>query len=77
MAIFEPTAASLAAASAVNGGATTMSQCVAFATSGFNAKKNARVSACVLNIFQLPAITGRLAMSISSLDRVQPLAAGV
>ena len=29
------------------------------ATSGWNASKNARVSACVLYIFQLPAITGR------------------
>jgi len=44
---------------AVNGGATTMSQCFAAATSGRNEEKNARVSASVLYIFQLPAITRR------------------
>src|SRR5450631_522013 len=35
-----------------------MSQESVPATSGLNAAKNARVSACVLNIFQFPAITG-------------------
>src|ERR1019366_1871440 len=54
-----PFAASTAAASAVNGGATTMSQCVESATSGASAAKYARASACVLYIFQFPAITGR------------------
>jgi len=39
-------------------GAITTSQWLAFATSGLNASKNARVSACVLYIFQFPAITG-------------------
>ena len=53
-----PFAASTAVEIAVNGGATTMSQCCEFATAGMNAEKNARVSACVLYIFQLPAITG-------------------
>src|ERR1700686_5629846 len=52
-------AASTAAAIAVNGGAITMSQRVTPATSGKNAEKNARVSACVLYIFQFPAITRR------------------
>src|ERR1700719_2070838 len=51
---------STAAEMAVNGGATTMSQKLASATSGANAAKNARVSAMVLYIFQLPAITRRL-----------------
>ena len=50
---------STAAAIAVNGGATMMSQCLDAATSGLNASKKARVSACVLYIFQLPAMTGR------------------
>jgi len=36
-----------------------MSQCFAFETSGRKAEKNARVSASVLYIFQLPAITRR------------------
>src|SRR5258708_15096343 len=59
MAMAEPFTASTAAGIAVNGGATTMSQCVAAATSGRNEEKNARVSASVLYIFQLPAITRR------------------
>jgi hypothetical protein len=59
MAICVPLAASAAAEMAVKGGAITMSQCLEFATSGVNAEKNARVSAIVLNIFQLPAITRR------------------
>src|SRR5438105_4385789 len=52
-------AASTAAGMAVKGGAVTISQCLEAETSGANALKNARVSACVLNIFQLPAITRR------------------
>ena len=44
---------------AVNGGATTMSQCFEAATSGRNEEKNARVSVSVLYIFQLPAIRRR------------------
>src|SRR5258708_25396039 len=44
---------------AVKGGAMTMSQCFASATRGRNEEKNARVSASVLYIFQLPAITRR------------------
>jgi hypothetical protein len=52
-------ALSTVAAIAVYGGALTMSQCFAPEASGTNAEKNARVSACVLNIFQLPAITRR------------------
>src|SRR5215471_19244599 len=59
MATCVPLAASTAAGILVNVGAITMSQSVAPATSGLNAEKNARVSACVLNIFQLPAITRR------------------
>jgi hypothetical protein len=57
--MFDPLAASAAAARDVKVGATTISQCVVDATSGLNAEKNARVSATVLNIFQFPAITGR------------------
>src|SRR5690348_18231613 len=52
-------AASTAVEIAVKGGAMTMSQCLEFATSGAKAEKNARVSAIVLYIFQLPAITRR------------------
>ena len=59
MAMFVPAAASTAAEMAVNGGAMTMSQCLAPATKGANAEKNARVSPSVLYIFQLPAITRR------------------
>src|SRR6267378_2496916 len=59
MAMLEPFASSTAVCIAVNGGATTMSQCSAAATSGRNEEKNARVSASVLYIFQLPAITRR------------------
>ena len=54
-----PRAASAATIKAVKGGATTISQCFDSATSGRNASKNARASACVLYIFQLPAMTGR------------------
>src|SRR6267378_686290 len=59
MAILVPFANSAAVEMAVKGGATMMSQCLEFATNGVKAEKNARVSAIVLNIFQLPAITGR------------------
>src|SRR6266581_7977978 len=59
MATLEAFAASTAVESAVNGGATTMSQCFAFTTSGIKEEKNARVSTSVLYIFQLPAITRR------------------
>src|SRR6266567_7735699 len=59
MATLEAFAASTAVESAVNGGATTMSQCFAFTTSGRNEEKNTRVSTSVLYIFQLPAITRR------------------
>src|SRR6266436_4966309 len=59
MATLEPFAASAAVKIEVKGGATTMSQCFAFETSGRNDEKNARVSASVLYIFQLPAITRR------------------
>src|SRR6266849_11194279 len=52
-------ATSTAVDMAVNGGATTMSQCFAVATSGRKEEKNARVSVSVLYIFQLPAITRR------------------
>src|SRR5258708_7066986 len=59
MATLELLAASTAVEIAVKGGATTMSQCFAFITSGRKEEKNARVSASVLSIFQLPAITRR------------------
>src|SRR5437879_6391738 len=59
MAMLVPFAASAAVEMAVKGGAMMMSQCLEFATSGGNAEKNARVSASVLYIFQLPAITRR------------------
>src|SRR6267378_623693 len=59
MAMLVPFAASAAVEMAVKGGATIMSQCLEFATNGVKAEKNARVSASVLYIFQLPAITGR------------------
>src|SRR5260370_12047445 len=59
MATREPFAASTAVDSAVNGGATTMSQCFAAETSGRDEEKNARGSASVLYIFPFPAITRR------------------
>src|SRR5216117_609581 len=59
MATLEPFAASKAVEIAVNGGATTMSQCFAPATRGRNDVKNARVPASVLYLFQLPASTRR------------------
>src|SRR5260370_32687406 len=63
MAMQEPFAASTAVRIAVDGGVTTMSQCAAPVTSGRNEEKNARVSASVLYIFQLPAITRRRMMA--------------
>src|SRR5579859_3845205 len=59
MPMLVPRALSTAAAIAVYGGAMTMSQCFAPEASGTKTEKNTRVSACVLNIFQLPAITRR------------------
>src|ERR1051326_3148510 len=59
MATLLPFAASSAAAMEVNGGAITTSQCFASAIRGKNSAKNSRVSAWVLYIFQLPAITLR------------------
>src|SRR5882762_10448947 len=59
MAMLVPFAASAAVEMAVKGGATMMSQCLESATDGVKVEKNARVSASVLYIFQLPAITGR------------------
>src|SRR5437879_10269432 len=59
MAMLEPFTASTAVDKAVNGGATTMSQCFEAATSGRNEEKNARVSVSVLYIFQLPATRRR------------------
>src|ERR1700722_11425576 len=59
MEIAVPRTASTEAASAVNGGATIISQCTLCCTSGANAEKNAHASLCVLYIFQFPAITGR------------------
>src|SRR5205814_3690868 len=64
-ATLRPLAASTAVEIAVNGGATITSQCRAFATCGQNAKKNPRVSASVLYIFQLPAITRRRVTMVS------------
>src|SRR6266550_4597836 len=66
MAMLEPFTASRAVDIAVKGGATTMSQCFAPATSGRNEEKNARVSVSVLYIFQLPAITRRRMRDSSS-----------
>src|SRR5690349_23817571 len=54
-----PCAPSTAVVIAVKGGAMMMSQCLEPADKGLKASKKARVSARVLYIFQLPAITGR------------------
>src|SRR5579859_3248450 len=59
MAISLPRAPSTAAETAVKGGAITMSHRRTPLTKVANAEKKVRVSACVLNIFQLPAITRR------------------
>src|SRR6202011_4763298 len=59
MAMFVPRVASTADKTAVNNGAMTISHCLAPATRGAKAEKNARVSDVVLYIFQLPAITRR------------------
>src|ERR1035441_10017563 len=56
----EPLAASTAAARFVKGGQITISQCSDFSTNGRNFSRNAVVSAGVLYIFQLPAMTGFL-----------------
>src|SRR5260370_35824579 len=56
--------ASTAVEMAVKGGAMTMSQFFASATSGRNEEKNARGSARVLYIFQLPALRRRRMDSI-------------
>ena len=58
-----PWAASTAAARFVKGGQITISQCSACPASGRNFSKNAVVSAGVLYIFQLPAMTGFLIRS--------------
>src|SRR5262245_34247984 len=68
MAMLVLCAASAAAEIAVKGGAMTMSQWLEFATSGAKAEKNPRVSARVLYIFQVPAITRRR-MHPSSQDK--------
>src|SRR5215467_3261540 len=62
MATFVDLAASTAVEIAVKGGAMTMSQWLELATCGQKAEKKARVSARVLYIFQLPAITRRRVM---------------
>src|ERR1700730_14589933 len=59
MAMLVPATAPTAVERAVKGGAMTMSQCFAPEASGRNEEKNARVSASVLYIFQLPAMTRR------------------
>src|SRR5277367_1932540 len=59
MAMCVPLVASAAVEMAVKGGAMMMSQWAQLATSGLKAAKNARVSASVLYIFQLPAMTRR------------------
>src|SRR3954451_16273721 len=56
--MFEPLTASTAAVRFVKGGQITISQCEDFSTSGRNFSKNCVVSAGVLYIFQLPAMTG-------------------
>src|SRR3954451_16619599 len=58
--MFEPLTASTAAVRSVKGGQITISQCSDLSTSGRNFSKNAVVSAGVLYIFQLPAMTGFL-----------------
>src|ERR1700679_528152 len=58
MEILAPRVASTAAGNEVYGGATMMSHEAVLATNGLNVSKNARVSPCVLNIFQFPAMTG-------------------
>src|SRR6266478_2602156 len=70
MATLKLLAASTAVGIAVNGGATTMSQCFAFETSGRKEEKNARVSASVLYIFQLPAITRRRISNLQKKNRI-------
>ncbi len=63
-ATFDPLAACAAAAKAVKGGATTTSQCSAFAATGLIFSMKSTASAMVLYIFQFPAITGLRMFSI-------------
>ena len=56
----EPAVAETAAGMSIDGGQRTISQWVEVATSERNFSKKAVVSAGVLNIFQLPAMTGIL-----------------
>src|SRR5690606_35188093 len=60
MPIFEPSRRSATVLSAVNTGAMTTSQCVAFATRGFRASAVSTASPTRLYIFQFPAITAFL-----------------
>src|SRR5207302_6960793 len=68
----EPLTTSTHTAIAVNGGATTISQCFAAVTRGLNAAKNSRASCCVLYNFQFPTITG-LRMGDTSLATQEAL----
>src|SRR5271157_6594487 len=68
MRMFDPCAAPTAAVRFVKGGQITVSQWSAPPASGRNASKNAMVSAGVLYIFQLPAMTGFLIRSVSKRD---------
>ena len=61
---FEPRAVAATAASAVKGGATTNSQWLASATSGFSRATKSMASPIVLYIFQFPAISGLLTFSV-------------
>src|SRR5437764_1638514 len=58
-----PFAPATAAVKLGNGGQITISQCSDRSTSGLNFSKKLHVSAAVLYIFQLPAITGVLIRS--------------
>src|SRR5436853_3115025 len=61
--MFVPCAAAAAAGRFVNGGQITISQCPERSTKPRNLSKKLVVSAAVLYIFQLPAITGILIRS--------------
>src|SRR5580692_9087022 len=67
MAILVDLVASTAVEIAVKGGAIIISTCVEWATAGVKAEKKARVSASVLYIFQLPAMTRRRWLMKSSI----------
>ena len=56
--MFELRAASAAAWTAVNGGATTISTSLTSFTALFSSLTNTTASCTVLNIFQLPAMNG-------------------